>query len=411
MIKRRKFESKPKPQRYYALLEDMVGSIEGNNYSRSHVLLDGVDAARFDENPLSLNDPSALSLIRAISTERVWRNRHDLGEVAKGDWVEISLHDEGQAPMAWEMRPDNDYRRDSKRSVEKIRRIGRILPAGGATGDNPELVMKLQAGSNAARGDHQTIAFQNLASRVLPASPPPVSNHDDKLEIIVLDVGQASAVLMRRNGTAIGLFDAGHPLWFNKKSLPRHFVAPDLGNGFIFLSHWDFDHFEMGRLQVAWHQNDWFAPDQLVGPNTALFQRLLGARLTFVDGPLIIGGLHFERGTCLDPVDRNNTGYQMRYERDGKAVLLTGDADYEHIAPHMKADLTHLCIPHHGGRGTAPPGPNGTSGRAVVSYGLPNGYRHPYGPQIHAHRGLGWTVAPTADDHAPRGDRLLFSAP
>lgn len=409
MIKRRKFDSKPEAKRYYALLEDMVGSIEGNNYSRSHVLLDGVNADRFDESPSALNDPSALSLVRAISTEKVWRSKHELGEVAKGDWVEITLHDGGDAPMAWEMRPDNDYRRDSKRSVEKIRRIGRMLPDGGATGDNPELVTKLQTASTAARGDHRTIALQSLASRVVPALPP-INGLDSKVEIIVLDVGQANAILIRRDGVPVGLFDAGNPLWFNKRSLSRRFVAPYLGAGFIFLSHWDFDHFEMGRRQVAWHQNDWFAPDQSVGPNTALFQRLLGARLTFVDGPLVVGGFRFERGTCLDHLDRNNTGYQMRYERDGAVVLLTGDTDYAHIAPHMKSGLTHLCIPHHGGRGTTPPSPVGNAGRAVVSYGLPNGYRHPFAPQVRAHRALGWSVTPTANCRVPRGDRILFAS-
>lgn len=402
-----------KRERYYALLEDWVGPLEGIKHGRANVLLDGVDADRFDANDSAVADPEALSLIRAMSTERVWQDQHQLNNLAKGDWIEISFHDGGDAPMAWEMAANDGYRRGPKRSVHGMRRLGRGFPDGAADGPDPELVARLQAASKAASGRHNSVPLQSLASRFLPdgssASSP---TRMDAIEIIILDVGQASAALIRRNGQPVGLFDAGSPIWFNKGSLGRRFTPPELGNGFIFLSHWDFDHFDLGRRHTMWHGHDWYAPDQMVGPNTALFQRALGARLTFVDGPLTIGGFQFERGTCSDFLDRNNTGYQMRFQHGSEALLLTGDADYAHIADHMKAGLSHLCVPHHGGRGTAPPNPAGPMGHAVVSYGMPNGYHHPHPLQIRAHQTRGWRVVPTASGRAaPRGDRQLYPTP
>lgn len=408
----KKLDERSRRERYYALLEDWVEAADGNNYSRANMLLDGVAADRFDESESATNDPEALGLLRAMSTERVWHDQHQLGEIAKGDWIEIFLNDEGGAPLAWEMLPSDGYRRGPKRSVERIRRIGRPTSDGAATGDDPELALRLHTASRASGGQHATIQLQSLANRfVLDGSSTSGQATTGDIEIMVLDVGQASAAIIRRQGIPIGLFDAGSPLWFNKRSMDRSFCPPDLGKGFIFLSHWDFDHFDLGRRHSVWHGNDWFAPDQPVGPNTALFQKMLGRRLTFVDGPLVIGGFRFERGTSLDPSDRNNSGYQLRYEQGKEAVLLTGDTDYAHIAPHMLASLTHLCIPHHGGRGTIPPNPAGHTGRAIVSYGTPNGYRHPHVPQIRAHESLGWKVLATAHDVRPRGHRQLYPTP
>jgi beta-lactamase superfamily II metal-dependent hydrolase len=375
------------------------------------MLLDGVDAKRFDETEAAVRDPEALALIRAMSTDRVWQEDHELSQAAKGDWVEIRLNDAGGAPMAWEMKPTDDYRRGPKRSVASIRRIGRPTADGAATGADPELAMRLHSAIKAGPGRRPVQALQNFAHLFMPIGSPDQSDQADNIEIVILDVGQASAAIIKRDGTPIALFDAGSPIWFNKRSLHRRFVPPELDKGVIFLSHWDFDHFDLGRRHPPWRQRVWLAPDQPVGPNTELFQRELGSQLTFVDGPLTIGGFRFERGTCLDPADRNNTGYQLRYERANEAALLTGDADYAHIAPHMISGLTHLCIPHHGGRGTTPPAPVGSLGRAVVSYGTPNIYRHPHVPQLLAHERLGWEIVKTAQDVRPRGDRQLYPTP
>jgi beta-lactamase superfamily II metal-dependent hydrolase len=390
-------------KRYYAIVEEKIEALDGNIHrrSRSTLLLDGIDADRFESDNREIDNPSALGLVRTMTTEHVWEARHQLANIAKGDWVEFQLDDKGSAPMAWEMPANEDYRRGPKRSLRMIRRLGRAI------GDVPDdetdraLVMRLNAASNAGRSQHQTVPLQTLANRI-------GTNFVQPITIVILDVGQASAALISQGNGPLALFDAGAPLWFNKGSIALGFQPPALGNGFIFLSHWDFDHFDMGRRQIAWHNHDWYAPDQMVSPNTALFQKKLGRHLTFVSGSLQHRGFIFERGTATDPLDRNGSGYQLRYENGSDAVLLTGDADYDAIQPAMKAKLTHLCIPHHGARGTTPPKPVGGQGHAAVSYGLPNGYRHPHDPQIIAHTTLGWKVQPTAVGIQQRGNRQLY---
>ena len=389
------------PRRYYGVVEDKIEA-DGGGALRSTLLIDCVDAERFDTDRRAINDPSALALVRAMTTDHVWGDRMNAGNVAKGDWVAFELDDDGGAPLAWEMLAADDYRRGPKRSLRTIRRIGRAYAAAGP-GQDDRLVRALQDASNAARGQHKTIPLTDLATRI-------DGDPTEQINIIVLDVGQASAALVRRGTRPIALFDAGAPLWFNKGSINLGLKPPALGDGFIFLSHWDFDHFDLGRRHTAYHAQDWFAPDQPVSPNTSLFQKKLGANLTFVDGTLSIGGFMFQRGTATDALDRNNTGYQLRYEAGMDAVLLTGDADYGSIEPAMLAGVTHLLLPHHGGKGSAPPKATGER-HAVVSYGLPNSYRHPHATQMAAHRAARWRVLPTAQCHIDRGNRLLYPKP
>jgi len=302
------------PKRYYAIVEDKIEALDGHNHSRSVLLLDGIDANRFESDDRAVDDRSALGLVRTMTTEHVWEARHQLANIAKGDWVEFRLDDQGSAPMAWEMPANEDYRRGPKRSLRSIRRLGR------AVGDVPDddtdraLVMGLSAASNAGRSLHQTVSLQTLADRI-------GRNLVQRIKIVIIDVGQASAALISRDDKPLALFDAGAPLWFNKGSFAHGFQPPALGDGFIFLSHWDFDHFDMGRRQTAWHAHDWYAPDQMVSPNTSLFQKKLGCHLTFVSGSLQHEGFIFERGIAMDPLDRNGSGYQLRYECGNEAVL------------------------------------------------------------------------------------------
>lgn len=81
-----------------------------------------------------MEDPTALALVQAMTTDHVWDERLNAANVATGDWVSFELDDDGAAPMAWEMRANYDYRRGPKRNLRKVRRIGRlngrVAPAG-----------------------------------------------------------------------------------------------------------------------------------------------------------------------------------------------------------------------------------------------------------------------------------------
>lgn len=386
---------------YFGLLEDIVEADPNSSYSRSFLLLDCVDALRFRENErAALADKSALALVRAMSTPRRWSEWFDLGGLAKGDWVAFTLDDDGDAPRAWELAAVRDYASGPARSVRSMRRLGDGSPAPLAAADGV-MAFKLASAIEFGRANRKILALDTFSQLILGSDA-------KDIEILALDVGQASAALIRRGGSPIGLFDAGAPIWFNKGSTAPDFEPPVITNGFVFLSHWDFDHFDLGRRHPPYRQLDWYAPDQIVGPNTAKFQAELGSNLTFVDGTTSSGGFTLARGTSKLPKDRNGSGYVLRYERDGRAVLLTGDTDYTLIPPHMLIGLDAVSIPHHAGQGAGTPTPNGSSARAIASYGLPNSYRHPHAATIAAHMHAGWLVTPTAAGLLPRGDRQLY---
>lgn len=389
------------PGEYYGLVDDIVEAEPGNGYSRSFLLLDCVDGRRFRESGAeALVDPSALTLVRAMSTPRRWAEQFDFADFSKGDWVAFTLDDRGDAPRAWELPAAREYVSGPARSVRSIRRLGDGSPPPEGRSDDA-LAYALALASARGRVNRDVVELDAFAERLAGAG-------DEAIEIIALDVGQASATLIRRGGRAIGLFDAGAPIWFNKGSIAPNFSPPVISDGFVFLSHWDFDHFDLGRRHAPYRDLDWYAPDQAVGPNTAKFQVELGSKLTFVNGVFSRGGFTFARGTSTLPKDRNCSGYQLRYEKNDRAVLLTGDANYASIVPHMLTGLDGLLIPHHGGLGTTPPPPIGLPARAIASYGLPNHYRHPHSDTIKEHWRVGWQVLATATGTLPRGNRTLY---
>jgi hypothetical protein len=327
------------------------------------------------------------------------RFRALFGDIAEGDWVRFVLDDHGSSPVAWELRADDGYRIGRRRSLATMDRLGGAGPeTSKSKGFDRALTLTLARASAWASNSRSSVAVADFARRFLKRG---------SFEIVVLDVGQASAVLLKRDGEPIGYFDAGAPIWFNNGSLPKAFRPPTVKDGFVFLSHWDFDHFDLGRRHAELRSLSWFAPNQPVGPNAARFQGDLGANLTFVDGKTSCGPFRLERGSGKSH-DRNGTGYQLRFEDGQSAILLTGDTNYNLIEPSMKASLTGVTIPHHGGKGTPPP-PGHGSAKAVVSYGQPNSYRHPNKDTLAAHESAKWLVARTARyGGLRRGDRILF---
>ncbi|VXC84735.1 hypothetical protein [Sphingomonas sp. AX6] len=387
------------PVKYYGVVEEVVEADPQNGRTRSFILIDAVRADRFDEfGQAVLEDRSALALVRAMSTPKRWEDQFGLGNVSKGDWLAFTLDDSGSVPRAWELSAENNYGSGPSRSIRSMRRISGP-PALTQPGDTA-LVMKLMATSSGALKQQRRVSA-NVAARRLGAG--------GKIEIIVLDVGQASAALIKRDGKPIGFFDIGAPIWFNKGSLPKPMFVPSISKGFVILSHWDFDHFDLGRRHKPYQGLDWYAPDQPVGPNTARFQADLGNALTFIDGAATNGGFSLARGTSAKANDRNGSGYQLRYEEGGQAVILTGDTGYEFIQPHMLLALGALSVPHHAGRSDANPPVSNPPGRAIASYGIPNSYRHPHGKTLSDHITQGWKIAPTAATPVyKRGHRRLF---
>jgi beta-lactamase superfamily II metal-dependent hydrolase len=106
---------------------------------------------------------------------------------------------------------------------------------------------------------------------------------------------------------------------------------------------------------------------------------------------------------------RTGSGYQLRYEQDGRAVLLTGDTRYDLIQPHMLAGIGGLTLPDHAGRSNASPPVSIDPWRAIASYGDPNSYRHPHAQTLTNHQSQGWQTTATATTPVrSRGNRRLF---
>jgi hypothetical protein len=232
------------------------------------------------------------------------------------------------------------------------------------------------------------------------------------LRITALDVGQAACVVFFEGNRPFGYFDVGAPMFFNQRSFPKQFGHQPATHGFVILSHWDFDHFALALRYPELKKLQWFAPNQPVGPNTALFQKSLGSNLNFISNDIDVGALALKRCSGTSARDRNSTGYALRVNLRGAGILLPGDADYRWVPPAIANSVNRIMVPHHGAAGSPPPSPSGGNNPvAIVSYGIPNTYRHPNEDQIDAHRRAGWRIRRTAaygNPTRPRGNRTLY---
>lgn len=375
----------PGSRRLYGFVDGVVKAEPDNTYSRQTLLLDCIDADAFDADPAALNDDANLSLVRTATTLRRWDEDFGVETIEEGDWVQLVLSKGPGRPRAWEMPATASYEPEGSTNVLEIA----VLNDGDGS-PGARLASACQLQSSALR----FVSPSDVELLFAMVSAP--------LRIAALDVGQASCNSIFSKGKPLVLFDAGAPLYRNQKS----FRAVDLSDlpresGIVLLSHWDFDHFDLGRRMTGLQQLKWLAPHQPVGPNTLKFQRTLGARLYFLRGSYSITNkdLQFELrpGLATNPKDRNGTGYSLRIGAAGGNILLTGDADYEHIDPQLLVGLAALTVPHHGGAGTVPPLPTASPARAVVSYGNPNCYRHPVAETIDAHERKNWKVQFTAN--------------
>jgi len=230
--------------------------------------------------------------------------------------------------------------------------------------------------------------------------------------VTALDVGQAACVVFSEGGRPFGYFDVGAPMFFNRRSFPKPFDHRTATDGFVILSHWDFDHFALALHCPELKKLQWFAPNQPVGPNTALFQKSLGSNLTFISNDVDVGALALRRCSGTSPRDRNSTGYALRLDVEDTRILLPGDADYQWLPPALARSVNRIMVPHHGATGSSPPSPGGGGNPiAVVSYGIPNTYRHPSEDHIDAHRRAGWRIRRTAahgNPRRPRGNQALY---
>jgi hypothetical protein len=248
---------------------------------------------------------------------------------------------------------------------------------------------------------------QKKAMTVAPPAPapkPPVS-------VGVMDIGQGGCnLLIDGNGRAATYFDVGMPLWFFTSSAPPNMrlpfpVAPSgpiVSNGNpntlnVVLSHWDWDHWRLGRAVPGLAALPWLVPNQAIGPVAFNFLLGLNAQVYQQNGPAHLSLPNYTLHKCTPPQNanpamvQNNSGLAMEVNAvlptvnaPNDQVLLTGDANFPSLAaPRVYPRLTGIGAVHHGSNAHgAPnnlPAPIGGAGRIAYSYGVsPNG-GHPYG--------------------------------
>lgn len=385
----------------YGFIESFSKPNDASPYSRINIVFDVIDAKAFDSNITEDRSPAHLSIVRVMTTQKRLQQLFDISaSIIEGDWFRIRLGVHRGMPRAWVLEASDDYGGD----VIALNLIGlsRVSGAG------PSVEVALDSKLGALR------AWCKIEGRVAAATA--IITDATNLHVRIVDVGHASLsaihVAPDCASKIVGYFDVGGPVYFHHRTFPKKFKDDGLipRNGFVALSHWDFDHYSLAVTKMKRLQNlTWYAPEQPVGPNAARLQVLLGTRLNFVHAPTyqISGRVMMWRGSGA-PEDRNNSGYVLTVKNGAGVTLLTGDMAYDCIPAGAKTNLLGLGITHHGGSGagSAPP-PFAGSGVAAISFGLPNRYHHPNWTDIAKHTHLGWNVQPTYLTATTRGDVWL----
>lgn len=391
---------------YYYDLYAFVDSIslpgEGDGSGvRADIVFDAISRNVVDNNVVDLLSEENIFIIRVMTTVGRINELFSVAQLNEGSWFKIKLKKESDFPKAWILSASNSY----SGAVDRVNLISMEKIDPGRNSNNYPSIHRLLS-----------LYTPKLINASLILNPPSAGSRD--LRVRVVDVGQAnfSAIHEEVNGMPgkiVGYYDAGSPLFFHEKTFPKSFSEKSKipSDGFVLLSHWDFDHYYLALTKLKELQYlKWYAPQQTVGPNAARLQKLLGANLLIINSNKysISGDLcAWKGGGAAD--DRNGSGYALQVIQKSGNTLLTGDVSYDLIPASAKAGLKAICISHHGGKnGGVPPLPaHGPNRVAAVSFGIPNRYRHPNADVLIEHSTRGWVVKPTAGSTPPRGDRWL----
>ena len=193
---------------------------------RLSLQLDGVDANAFDLDSAAIDNDASLMLARISATPTRLAELFGVSLLKEGDWLEIQLRKVRSTPRAWLLPVTNGY--TPLASVNAVA----MTPLGEAS----EIHARLEAACIApnSRKVDGTAHIEQLLSTL-----------GQELRVTALDVGHAACVVFSNGSQPQGYFDVGATMYFNQRSFPRllnHGLATD---GFVILSHWDFDHFAL----------------------------------------------------------------------------------------------------------------------------------------------------------------------
>lgn len=242
--------------------------------------------------------------------------------------------------------------------------------------------------------------------------------------LAVYDVGQGSASALTDKSFFPQLyFDLGCGVYRNEKTSPDSLSFCFTDKPPVLLSHWDTDHWAGAYCQSKSTHSalkmDWVMPHQQVSATHLAFANDIltaGGTVQIFDPPA--GAVHSTTLTdgCeltlvrCDGSSRNDSGFAVCVSESATSDLrwlLTGDAVYDHILPHLSHSNTlkfqAVIVPHHGAElshQSLIPTPLGNTPqyqRLVFSFGPNNAHgrnstSHPKASTVDAHQNAGWDV-------------------
>ena len=332
---------------------------------------------------------------------------------------------------------------------------GEVLMNGGSVWGS-----RLRKRMNPQPAAYKKIKSSKKRARIAPPPPPPppvvippVPPVPNISGLGIMDVGMGNcALLFDQAREPVVYFDVGYPLFFFTSSVPNT-LRPTIGgvvnpayegpimnnvanNLSVFLSHWDWDHWRLGRVAGLQHLQ-WTYPVQPLGPSSLAFSVLLAANGTANPYPVGTPSMvfnDFRLYECTPPLGgpaamiMNNSGLALEVttllpfvDPVHHEFILTGDCNFGNTNIVM-GNVTGVLAVHHGSNnhGAAaglpnPVAPYAASGRIAYSYGISAGGNHCYGfpvpAAVAAYQAAGWGVPlapppPTNQESTAEGNQI-----
>ena len=279
--------------------------------------------------------------------------------------------------------------------------------------------------------------YKRLRAVAPPPVAPPIS------AVGVMDVGQGGCnLLIDNHHEPTAYYDTGYPLNFFVASLPPNmrrnnpaFTGPIYQNTGgtleVVLSHWDYDHWALGRYVAPGGQSlsllPWTVPTQPLSPTQAQFLATLNVAILPPGFAVQAGPGGSTLYECTPPIGAvagmilNNSGIALRFDtwlpvagQVSRGVLLTADANFTSLPALASANLAGVGAVHHGSSangalgGMPLPLPAVGGGYVAYSYGISgtsgnHAYGFPTAAAVAAYQAAGWT-APREQSTAEAGN-------
>jgi hypothetical protein len=254
---------------------------------------------------------------------------------------------------------------------------------------------------------------------------------------IIYDVGQANwtALIDTENCTSNGskvlmFYDFGKPTIFNYRGLPSNGIDPlqnDISKAFVFLSHWDTDHwsgasttaiYNRRGLSIDWDLRalslKWIVPNQgrkstgqKITPTSWRLALALHRNNNLVIWPTRVDIIYNSVGdfvikcqpTVTELINNNNTGLaffskNILHAHSKYFILSPGDADYTSISIPVNIPINHMVATHHGAMikdvNSIPAPADSQNSRIIFSVGSINQYGHPNQIMTQNYSNYGW---------------------